>query len=75
MPPIYLDHNATTPVDEAVLEAMLPLYREAFGNPSSTHAQGRAARVHLDEAREQVAALIEAHPAEVLFTSGGHRIG
>ena len=71
MPSIYLDHNATTPVDEAVLEAMLPLYREAFGNPSSTHAQGRAARVHLDEAREQVAALIEAHPAEVLFTSGG----
>ena len=71
MPQIYLDHNATTPMDEAVLEAMLPLYRETFGNPSSTHSQGRAARVHLDEAREQVAALIGAHPAEILFTSGG----
>ncbi len=71
MQPIYLDHNATTPVDEAVLEAMLPLYRVAFGNPSSAHSQGRAARVHLDEAREQVAALIGAHPAEILFTSGG----
>lgn len=71
MPPIYLDHNATTPVDEAVLEAMLPLYRETFGNPSSTHSQGRAARVHLDEARERVAALIGAHPSEIVFTSGG----
>ena len=71
MQPIYLDHNATTPVDKAVLEAMLPLYRKTFGNPSSAHSQGRAARVHLDEAREQVAALIGAHPAEILFTSGG----
>ena len=71
MQPIYLDHNATTPVDEAVLAAMLPLFREAFGNPSSAHSHGRAARVHLDEAREQVAALIGAHPAEILFTSGG----
>ncbi len=71
MRPIYLDHNATTPVDEAVLEAMLPLYRETFGNPSSTHSQGRAARVHLDEARERVATLIGAHPSEIIFTSGG----
>ena len=71
MPPIYLDHNATTPVDEAVLEAMLPLYRETFGNPSSAHSQGRAARVHLDEARERVASLIGAHPSEIIFTSGG----
>ncbi|MEE8259706.1 MAG: cysteine desulfurase family protein [Nitrospinaceae bacterium] len=68
---IYLDHNATTPVDEEVLEAMLPNYRDVFGNPSSTHAQGRAARVCLDLAREQVAALIGAHPAEITFTSGG----
>lgn len=68
---IYLDHNATTPVDKEVLEAMLPHYREAFGNPSSAHAQGRAARVCLDLAREQVAALIGAHPAEITFTSGG----
>ena len=71
MQSIYLDHNATTPVDEAVLEAMLPLYRETFGNPSSVHSQGRAARVHLDEAREQVADLIGAHPSEIVFTSGG----
>jgi cysteine desulfurase len=71
MPQIYLDHNATTPVDKEVLEAMLPHYREAFGNPSSVHAQGRAARVCLDQAREQVAALIGAHPLEIVFTSGG----
>ncbi len=68
---IYLDHNATTPVDDAVLEAMLPNFRETFGNPSSVHALGRAARVCLDLAREQVAALIGAHPAEITFTSGG----
>jgi cysteine desulfurase len=71
MQQIYLDHNATTPVDEGVLEAMLPIYRETFGNPSSAHTQGRAARVRLDQAREQVAALIGAHPAEITFTSGG----
>ena len=68
---IYLDHNATTPVDEDVLAAMLPCYREDFGNPSSVHTRGRAARVRLDMAREQVAALIGAHPAEITFTSGG----
>jgi len=71
MQTIYLDHNATTPVDEAVLEAMLPSYRESFGNPSSAHTQGRAARVCLDQAREQVAALIGAYPGEITFTSGG----
>jgi cysteine desulfurase len=71
MQQIYLDHNATTPVDEEVLETMLPHYRDAFGNPSSVHAQGRAARVCLDQAREQVAALIGAHPPEIVFTSGG----
>lgn len=71
MQQIYLDHNATTPVDKEVLEAMLPLYRETFGNPSSAHTQGRAARVRLDQAREQVAALIGAYPGEITFTSGG----
>ena len=55
---IYLDHNATTPVHPAALEAMLPMLQEVFGNPSSTHSLGRAARVKMDEAREQVAALI-----------------
>ncbi len=68
---IYLDHNATTPVDPKVRAAMLPLLEAEFGNPSSTHAEGRRARVRLDEAREKVAALIGAHPAEILFTSGG----
>lgn len=68
---IYLDHNATTPVDPQVLETMLPTFRDTFGNPSSAHSQGRAARVRLDQAREQVAGLIGAHPAEIIFTSGG----
>ena len=68
---IYLDHNATTPLAPEVLEAMLPLYREGFGNPSSVHSEGRRARVRLDEAREQVAALIGAESREIVFTSGG----
>ncbi|MFQ5483489.1 MAG: cysteine desulfurase family protein, partial [Nitrospinaceae bacterium] len=68
---IYLDHNATTPLLPTVVVAMLPCLRDGFGNPSSVHAPGRAARVRLDEAREQVAALIGAHPAEIVFTSGG----
>ena len=68
---IYLDHNATTPVDPEVRKAMLPLLEAEFGNPSSTHSEGRRARVRLDEAREQVAGLIGARPAEILFTSGG----
>ncbi len=71
MNPIYLDHNATTPVDEEVLQAMIPFFRERFGNPSSTHSPGREARVALDEAREKVAALMGAHTAEIIFTSGG----
>ncbi len=68
---IYLDHNATTPVHPKVLEAMLPFYGESFGNPSSSHSQGREARVKMDEAREQVAGLLKAHPGEIVFTSGG----
>lgn len=71
MKPIYLDHNATTPVHPEVLEAMLPLFREEFGNPSSAHSLGRSARVKMDEAREQVAALIHADAREMVFTSGG----
>jgi len=69
--PVYLDHNATTPLEAAVLEAMLPWLREQFGNPSSRHEYGRAARRAVDEARQQVAAAIGAHPTEVVFTSGG----
>lgn len=71
MKPIYLDHNATTPLAPEVLETMLPVLREHFGNPSSIHSHGRFARVRMDEAREQVADLIHAHPGEIVFTSGG----
>jgi cysteine desulfurase len=68
---IYLDHNATTPVAPEVLDAMLPYLRENFGNPSSDHPPGRAAARAVAAARAQVAALIGADPAEIVFTSGG----
>ncbi|MDX9760178.1 MAG: cysteine desulfurase family protein [Bacteroidota bacterium] len=68
---MYLDHAATTPVDPRVLEAMLPFLREDFGNPSSAHAHGRRVRAAIEHARGQVAALIGAVPAEIIFTSGG----
>lgn len=68
---VYLDHSATTPLDPEVLEAMLPWLREHFGNASSLHAWGRRARVAVEEAREEIAALIGAHPSELVFTSGG----
>ena len=67
----YLDHNATTPVDDAVIEAMLPYFRREFGNPSSVHRLGSRARCAVEEARAQVAAQIGAQPAEIVFTSGG----
>lgn len=66
--PIYLDYNATTPVAPEVLEAMLPMLREHFGNPSSSHPYGRQAEDALERARGQVAALIGAAPGEILFT-------
>ena len=69
--PVYFDHNATTPLDPAVLEAMLPYLSRQFGNASSRHEYGRAARRAIDEARAQVAAAVGAHPTEVIFTSGG----
>ena len=68
---VYLDHNATTPVDPRVLEAMLPALREGFGNASSLHWFGQQARAALDEARAEVARLIGANPAEIVFTSSG----
>ncbi len=68
---IYLDHNATTPLDERVLEAMLPYLTRHHGNPSSTHQAGRTAREAVSRAREQVAALVNARPEQVIFTSGG----
>ncbi|MFN2370144.1 MAG: cysteine desulfurase family protein [Candidatus Krumholzibacteriia bacterium] len=69
--PIYLDYNATTPVDPRVLEAMLPWLTTHFGNPSSPHVYGRRAREAVETARGQVAALVGAEPAGVVFTSGG----
>jgi cysteine desulfurase len=69
--PVYLDYNATTPVDPRVLEAMLPFLGNRFGNASSRHEYGRAARRAIDEARQQVAAAVGAHPTEVVFVSGG----
>ena len=68
---IYLDHNATTPMDPRVLEAMLPVLREGFGNPSSLHWYGQQARALLDEARAEVARLIGATPSEIVFTGSG----
>jgi cysteine desulfurase len=68
---IYLDCNATTPVDPRVRAAMLPFLSTSFGNPSSGHALGRAARSAVENAREQVARAIGAHPDEIYFTSGG----
>ena len=68
---IYLDHAATTPIDPRVADAMAAVYRDAHGNPSSIHTEGRRARVLVDEARDRVAAAIGASPAEIVFTSGG----
>lgn len=68
---IYLDHNATTPVEPAVLEAMLPYLSGEFGNASSIHTFGQRARAAVETAREQVAALLNARPQEIVFTSGG----
>jgi len=69
--PIYLDHNATTPVHPEVVEAMLPFLREHFGNPSSSHVYGHRAQEAVERARGQVAELLGCQPDEVLFTSGG----
>ena len=68
---IYLDNNATTPVDPEAVEAMLPFLRESFGNPSSGYALGRAAKKAVAIAREQVAQLLDAEPEEIVFTSCG----
>jgi len=68
---VYFDHNATTPVNERVLEAMLPFLRDQYGNASSRHEFGTQARKAVDYARDQVAALVRAQPAQIVFVSGG----
>ncbi|TQF74212.1 cysteine desulfurase [Rhodococcus spelaei] len=69
--PVYLDYQATTPVDPRVVDAMLPYLTTEFGNPSSGHCYGRAARAGVDRARREVAELIGADPAEIVFTASG----
>src|SRR5437763_3938966 len=71
MTPIYLDYNATTPVDPAVIDALSPFLCEHFGNPSSSHAFGKVAAAAVEEARGQLAALLGARPDEIVFTGGG----
>lgn len=68
---VYLDYNATTPLDPAVREAMLPHLGEVWGNPSSVHHVGRRARALLDDARDRLARLWGSKPSEIIFTSGG----
>lgn len=69
--PVYLDNNATTQLDPRVLEAMLPYFSSAYGNASSLHRYGRLMRSAIEQAREQLSAAINAHPDQIIFTSGG----
>lgn len=71
MKQIYMDHGATTPMDQAVVDAMLPFFSETFGNPSSLHAFGQEAKYAIEAARQTIAASIGANSEEIVFTSGG----
>src|SRR5688572_8958927 len=71
METIYLDYNATTPLDAEVRAEMEPFLAEEFGNPSSVHRLGRSARAALDDARDRLARILKCKPSEVVFTSGG----
>ena len=68
---IYFDNAATTPLDQAVLDAMLPYMTDKFGNPSSIYSYGRESRLGIENARKSVAKILNAHPGEIFFTSGG----
>ncbi len=68
---IYFDNAATTPIDERVIEVMLHVMREEFGNPSSTHSHGRKVRTYIEDARKKVAKIMGCTPGEIFFTSGG----
>lgn len=68
---IYFDNAATTPIDNDVLDAMLPFFKEQFGNPSSIYSYGRETRMAIEKARKSVASILGAKPAEIFFTSGG----
>ena len=68
---VYLDNAATTPLDEEVLDAMLPVLKDGFGNPSSTHSYGRKIKSLIERARKNVAKHINCKPGEIFFTSGG----
>jgi cysteine desulfurase len=68
---VYLDNAATTPMDDRVIEAMLPFMRGHYGNPSSVHSHGREVRTAIEKARKKVAELLHASPSEIFFTSGG----
>ena len=68
---IYLDNNATTPLDPAVIEEMMPFFTKCYGNPSSGYAFATKARKAVDLARERLAALLGCEPSEIVFTSGG----
>jgi cysteine desulfurase len=71
MKTIYFDHAATTPLDERVLEAMMPYLKNEFGNANSAHHLGQHAKVAVEKAREKVAQILNAEPSEIIFTSGG----
>lgn len=71
MDSIYFDHAATTPLDERVLEAMMPYLTESYGNANSAHQLGRTSKVAIEDARENIAKMLGAEPSEIIFTSGG----
>jgi cysteine desulfurase len=70
-PKVYLDYAATTPVDSRVLDAMLPYFKDDFGNPSSVHTFGQRAEAALETSRESVAQVLNCRPDEIIFTSCG----